>query len=270
MSELSDTVRALERKQGEWDGVMGAKTSLLIFSDGETPSALRGARVVDGSATAELLQRLYPGWVLEPDDGTTLVEATYPPDGVCYAASFSGVDVVCDRRLMSLRPSSMPEYLLEASGRGRVFFHAMHSVSDALTFAVWENGRLVRSLSLSPDSGIVEDIGAPYDFEAPYWAGEHPVEPVPEWGDDQPPYPLDFHPLELGEEALRAFAGFVLEGYPSPADADPDEVPLNGYRVTDPNGPDPAELRAEMQQRAAAMHRHRVLRFEADGTITAV
>lgn len=229
MSEPSDSVRALERKQGEWDGIVGAKTSLLIFSDGEAPSALRGARVVDDSATADLLQRLYPGWDVEPDDGTTLVEATYPPDGVCYAASFSGVDVVCDRRLTSLRPSVMPEHLLEASGRGRVFLHAMHSVSDALTFAVWENGRLVRSLSLSPDGGIVENIGAPYDFEAPYWAGEHPV-------DDQVPYPLAFHPLELGEEALRTFAGFVLEGRASPADADPDAVPLNGYRVTDPNG----------------------------------
>ncbi|SCE17298.1 hypothetical protein GA0115240_142153 [Streptomyces sp. DvalAA-14] len=249
---------------------MGAKTGLLIFSDGEAPPALRGARVVDGEATAELLQRLYPGWVVEPDDGMALGEATYPADGVCYAASFPGVDVICDRRLMSLRPSVMPEHLLEASGGRRVFFHAMHSVSDALTFAVWENGELVRSLSLSPDDGIVENIGAPYDFEAPYWAGEHPVEPDPDWGDGQPAYPLAFHPLELGEEALRMFAGFILEGRRSPADVDPDAVPLNGYRVTNPSGPDPPRARAEMQERVAAMHRHRVLRVNADGTITAV
>jgi hypothetical protein len=34
---------------------------------------------------------------------------------------------------------------------------------------------------------------------------------------------------------------------------DADAVPLNGFRVTDPNGPDPAWVRAELEQRAAAM-----------------
>jgi len=247
---------------------MGAKTGMLIFSDGDAPAALRGAQSVDDSATADLLRRMHPGARVEPDDGMPLGEATYPPDGVCYAASFAGVSVVCDRRLMGHRPTLLPRHLLDADGRTRVFFHAMHSVSDALTFAVWENGELVRSLSLSPDSGIVENLGAPYAFEAPYWAGQHPVEPDPEWGDDQPPYPLAFHPLELGEEALRAFAGFVLEGYPLPGDVDPDAVPLNGYRIIRPNGPDLARARAETQQRAVTMRSHRVLRFNADGTIT--
>jgi hypothetical protein len=247
---------------------MGAKTGLLIFSDGEAPAALRGARALDGSATADLIQRMYPGWAVEPGDGMTLGEGTYPPDGVCYAASFAGVDVICDRRLMSHRPTRMPENLLNVAGGRRVFFHAMHSVSDVLTFAVWEGGELVRSLSLSPGSGIVENIGNPYGFETPFWAGEHRVELDPEWGDDQPPYPLAFHPLELGEEALRAFAGFVLEGYPAPGDVEPDTVPLNGYRVTDPNGPAQARARAEMQQGVVSRRLHQVLRFNADGTIT--
>ncbi|TQJ25489.1 hypothetical protein FBZ33_5842 [Micromonospora sp. A202] len=42
----------------------------------------------------------------------------------------------------------------------------MHSVVDWLSFAVWENGVLIRSLSLSPDGGIQENIGKPYDFPA--------------------------------------------------------------------------------------------------------
>lgn len=97
---------------------------------------------------------------------------------------------------------------------------------------------------------------------------EHAVSGDHAWGGGQPTYPLVFHPLELGEEALRAFAGFVLEGRPLPGDVDPDTVPLNGYRVTDPDGPDPARGRVEIRQRAAAMRPHRVLRFNADGTIT--
>lgn len=84
---------------------MGAKTGTLIFSDGDAPAALRRAQTVDDSATADLLQRVHPGARVEPDEGMPLTEATYPPDGVCYAASFTDVDVVCDRRLMGRRPT---------------------------------------------------------------------------------------------------------------------------------------------------------------------
>lgn len=88
----------------------------------------------------------------------------------------------------------------------------VRGVSDWLGFAVWEGGRLVRSLSVSPDAGVRENIGEPYDFELPYWAGEHPVGSAIS-GDR---YPLPFHPLELGEEALRGLFGFIIEGLPDP------------------------------------------------------
>ncbi|MFF7436982.1 DUF6928 family protein [Streptomyces sp. NPDC008122] len=165
-----------------------------------------------------------------------LGEVTYPPDGLTYAASFQGVDLVCDRRLMFDRPSELPAHLLEAAAGRRVILHAMHSVSDWLAFAVWEDGRLVRSLSLSPDGGIVENIGDPFPFETPYWTGDRPVEFAPNW--EEKPYALPFHPLELGNEALRAFCGFLLEGRPAPDDVDPDGVPLLGFRLfADSNEP---------------------------------
>nr|WP_244282455.1 hypothetical protein [Micromonospora chersina] len=43
--------------------------------------------------------------------------------------------------------------------------HGMHSAVEWLGFAVWEDGELVRSLTLSPDAGIRENTGEPYDFE---------------------------------------------------------------------------------------------------------
>jgi hypothetical protein len=107
--------------------------------------------------------------------------------------------------------------------------HGMHSGVDWLAFAVWEDGVLVRSLSLWPESGIQENVGEPYDFELPYWAGEHPVRPIPGWP-NQGPYPLPFHPLELGEEALRALFGFVMEGYPHRDDIDPSAFTCTGSR----------------------------------------
>jgi hypothetical protein len=57
------------------------------------------------------------------------------------------------------------------------------------------------------------------------------VEPMPGWP-DQDPYPLPIHPLELGEEALRAFLGFIIEGYPHPHDVDAEAVHLQGFQVT--------------------------------------
>ncbi|GAA2558618.1 hypothetical protein GCM10010435_32100 [Winogradskya consettensis] len=60
------------------------------------------------------------------------------------------------------------------------------------------------------------------------------------------PYPLPFHPLELGEDALRALFGFILEGHPEPDDVDPFDVPVHGFRVEDPTG-------QEQVARAAAL-----------------
>uniref|UniRef100_UPI0036D2D758 hypothetical protein n=1 Tax=Streptacidiphilus jeojiensis TaxID=3229225 RepID=UPI0036D2D758 len=69
----------------------------------------------------------------------------------------------------------------------------------------------------------------------------------------------------MGEEALREFAGFVLEGRLHPDDVDADAVPLQGFHVTGPNGPDPARVRAELEQRVATMrlHRHTTVQFGA-------
>ncbi|MFC8292995.1 DUF6928 family protein [Streptomyces sp. NPDC057242] len=215
---------------------MGAKTALLAYADGDVASALKAAGEPTAEDTAALIARVFPGCRAEPTEGEVLGEATYPPNGLTYAASFQGVDVVCDRRLMLDRPSELPTHLLEAAAGRRVILHAMHSVSDWLAFAVWEDGHLVRSLSLSPDGGIAENIGDPFPFETPYWAGDRPAEFDPEW--DEEPYALPFHPLELGNEALRAFFGFLLEGRPLPEDVDPDEVPLLGFRLfADSNEP---------------------------------
>ncbi|WP_434481862.1 DUF6928 family protein [Streptomyces sp. NBC_01340] len=38
----------------------------------------------------------------------------------------------------------------------------------------------------------------------PHWAGDRPADVVPWPDEDEEPYPLPFHPLELGEDAPRA------------------------------------------------------------------
>jgi hypothetical protein len=162
--------------------------------------------------------------------GGTLGDEIYPAEGIVYAGSFPGIDVLCDRDVMTGRPSQLPGRLLAPGAGRRVILHAMHSANDWLGYAVWQDGVLLRSLSLSPDGGTTEDIGAPLPFEASFWAGDHPVAGSGQFPGGRP-YPLPFHPLELGGAALLALAGFAVEGRPADDVIDPWAVRLAGYQV---------------------------------------
>jgi hypothetical protein len=206
---------------------VGAKSALMIYADGSPAELLRSAPPPDEGKTAALVAATRPGPALAAGPGGTLGDEIYPAEGIVYAGSFPGVDVLCDRDVMTGRPSQSPGRLLAPGAGRRVILHAMHSASDWLAYAVWQDGALLRSLSLSPDGGITEDIGNPLPFEAPFWAGEHPVA-----DSGRPPYPLPFHPLELGDAALLALAGFAVEGRPADDLMDPWAVRLTSYQVT--------------------------------------
>ncbi|MGW2237265.1 DUF6928 family protein [Streptomyces sp. NPDC001759] len=246
---------------------MGAKTGLLVYADGDVPGVLRRVGAADLDRTVAMMRRLYPGWEINECEGSTLWDGVYPPKGTAYAASWPGVDVIGDQRVMIDVPSQLPEHLVAASAGRRLVLHAMHSVVDWLAFAVWEDGHLVRSLSLSPDSGIIENIGEPLPFELPYWAGDRPADVIPWPDEDEEPYPLPFHPLELGEDALRALCGFIQEGRPEPDDVDADNIRLHGFQVWDPRGLDTAEQEAQLRKAAKAMGPPRVYTFGPDGSL---
>ncbi|GIJ50546.1 hypothetical protein Val02_74320 [Virgisporangium aliadipatigenens] len=241
---------------------MGAKTALLAFTSGELRTALREVVEADPAEVLALVRGIHPGYDVAPIADGALGRNIYPPDDTSYATVLAGAELFCDRRLVCDPPSRLPAGLLRAGGDRRIIMHGMNSVADWLCFAVWENGSLIRSLSVSPHGGIAENIGEPYDFERPYWAGERPVRSTLS-GD---PYPLPFHPLELGQEALRALFGFILEGRPDPSDVDPYEVPLRGFRVADPTGREQAEREATMRQLMQRMGPPRRYRMRADGT----
>ncbi|MFF7074194.1 DUF6928 family protein [Streptomyces pseudovenezuelae] len=246
---------------------MGAKTGLLVYADGDVPGLLRQVRAADLDRTVSMMRRLYPGCEIEECGGSTLWDGVYPQKGTAYAASWPGVDVIGDQRVMIDAPSQLPKHLVAASIGRRLVLHAMHSVVDWLAFAVWEDGHLVRSLSLSPDSGIIENIGEPLAFEGPYWAGDRPADIVPWPGEEEEPYALPFHPLDLGEDALRALCGFIQEGRPQPDDVDADAIELYGFHVRDLHGPDPAEQEAELRRAAEALEPPRFYTLSPDGSL---
>jgi len=247
---------------------LGAKTGLLVYADGDVSGLLRRVGAADLDRTAAMMRRLYPGWEIGECEGSTLLDGVYPAKGTACAASWPGVGVVGDQRVMIDARSQLPEHHVAASAGGRrLVLHAMHSVVDWLAFAVWEDGHLVRSLSLSPDSGVIENIGEPLPFELPYWAGDRPADIVSWPGEEDEPYALPFHPLHLGEDALRALCGFIQEGRPEPDDVDADAIMLHGFHVRDSQGPDPAEQEAELRRAVQAMNPPRFYSLSPDDSL---
>ncbi len=203
---------------------MGVKTWILVYADGNVRDALSRRPLLDREATDEFARTLFPS------DKLALVgdgELSYacPPGTEVLAGCFPGVSIVAAKEFAIDYPSKLPKRFVDASQGRMLYLHAMHSVVDWTAFAQWNHGELVRSLSLSPDGGILEDIGKPFPFEEPFWAGQHPAV-----DDDDDEYPFEFHPLDLGEAALRDFFGYQLEGPIDAALFEPQSIPLVKYQ----------------------------------------
>lgn len=207
---------------------MGAKDWMVLYADGDIRPILQAAPPLDRVATRALVDRLYPAAQLtQIEDGC--LDSANPPEDVIYAGCLPGLTVVCTSDVALDHPSQLePRFLAE--GRNRTtYLHAMHSVVDWFAYGIWApDGTLTRSLSLAPDNGIIENIGEPFGFEAPYWAGRRSLDDDDD-GSDR--YPLPFHPLELAEEALRSLFGFNYEGLYLDDDPDLESITLAGYRV---------------------------------------
>jgi hypothetical protein len=203
---------------------VGAKTWMLVYATGKVEEALKRAPQPDPDATLLLATKLFPKDKLELiGDGDLCY--TCPPDDELHIACFPGVSILAQEFGIDY-PSKLPQSFISEGSDRAIYLHAMHSVVDWLAFAHWMNGKLVRSLSLSPESGILEDIGQRFAFEEPCWSGKHPATD----DDEEDGYPLPFHPLEMGEVALKEFFGYQLEGFGELAPIEPYSIPLLKYK----------------------------------------
>jgi hypothetical protein len=205
---------------------MGAKTWMLVYSKGDPKTILASGPKLDRDATIALTGQLFSSEKLQLlGDGD--LSFTCPPDDQIVVGCYPDLVVVAAKEFGIDYPSLIPEKFIEAFSDGVLYLHAMHSVVDWFAFGVWRKGILQRSLSLAPDSGIVEDMGARLPFEAPYWAGSYPaIDP----NDDETDYPFAFHPLQLGEAALQEFFGYQLEGGRCPSQIEPERIPLMRFQ----------------------------------------
>ena len=206
---------------------MGAKTWTLTFSDGDASKILKQGPSPDKDRAIDLAARIFPSGKYEAIEDVTLF-STDPPDNELYIGCYPGLTIVASSEFAIDYPSKLDHCFRRKDLGNTIHLHAMHSVVDWFAYAVWEGDRLLRSLSVSPDSGVIEDLGEKLAFEKPYWEGKYPAV---DHEDDEEEYPLPFHPLELGEEALGEFFGYQLEG---PADKqliDPDDVILHAFKL---------------------------------------
>ena len=181
---------------------MGAKTWMLVYADGDVRSILKKDPKLDRDATTALVTKLFPSDKLDAlsDDGD--LHHTNPRDDEIVAGYFDGLTILAAKEFAIDYPSKLDPRFIDAASGKTVYLVAMHSVVDWFAYAIWRNGKLQRALSLSPDSLILEDIGARLEFEQPYWAGKHPVDDL---DDKECEYPLIFHPLELADAAVLEF-----------------------------------------------------------------
>lgn len=196
---------------------------MLVYCNGPATPKFQAAREIDRRASITFAQQLFPKNRLA-DGGDIDLSNTCPPDGKVHVGVFEGINVIASREFAIDNPSQLDRRFLDVAPYTDVYFHAMHSVVDWCAFAHWRDGELIRSLSLSPDSGVIEDLGERLAFERPYWAGEHPAMDPEEAAEME--YPFSFHPLDLGEEALREWFGYQLEGDVDATLVEPSAVPL--------------------------------------------
>jgi len=207
---------------------MGTKTWLLMYADVDPVEILRSAPKLDREASAALVRRLFPSGDFTAAEDESLCVAC-PGGGGVMVGVFPGLTIIAAGELAIDYPTQTDRRFLDFAQGRTVYIHLMHSVVDWFAYAVWKNGQWLRSLSVSPDSGVIEDIGGRRAFEAPFWAGERPA------GEPEDEYPLPFHPLEMGEAALDDLFGYQIEGYIEGEMLDPDSIPLMAFtRVQKP------------------------------------
>jgi hypothetical protein len=201
---------------------MGAKTWMLVYSDDDVPSILSEHPEIDRGKTEQLAKTAFPKHRIRTLEDATLL-TTCPRGSKLVAGCFPRVAILAAKEFGIDYPSKLDGRFVGLIGSKKTYLFAMHSTVDFFAYAIWESGVLMRSISISPETGITEDIGERLSFEVPFWEGKHPaVDP----DDDEDEYPLKFHPLEFGEATLSNLVGYSIEG-PLPTDVvDPERIRL--------------------------------------------
>lgn len=207
---------------------MGAKAWFAAYFDGNPKDTLSKKPELDRAASAALAEKMFAGYTIQENEDGTL-DFLNPEKREVFIGVYGELKIIAHQDFSGDLPSQTnPRWLATELG-STIYVHATHSVVDWFAFALWKEGQLVRSTSVSPEGGVQEDIGEKLPVELPYWDGSFSLEDELE---EDEPYPLPFHPLELSEAVLLATLGFQFEGHPDDWICDPMEIPIMKFQIS--------------------------------------
>jgi len=165
----------------------------------------------------KLLAQINPTWPITPIGEFPLNRSSKPGRDEFYIAGYPGVAVVQTFVADSEKLTETVGYLREALPAADTYLFAQGTDSDYAGFAHYVGEDLRRSLTATR-AQVLEDIGLPEPFEAPYWAGEK--------AEQLGGITLPFEPKDLVREAQKSWIGIDLE----PGAGGPD-VHVVGYAI---------------------------------------
>jgi hypothetical protein len=203
---------------------MGVKAWFAAYYVDDPKETLRKGPKLDRSAATELARTLLPkADFQEQADGN--LNWLNPDDDEIYVGVYGDLKVVAHVQFAQDCPSHVKPHWLDPALGASIYVHATHSVVDWCAFGLWQNGVLQRALSLSSDTGILEEFGEKLAFERPFWDGSQAMD------DGEDGYPFPFDPLELSEAALLAMIGFQFQGMPNAWVCDPEQIPIMRFKI---------------------------------------
>lgn len=199
-----------------------------VGPDGVGPDGIDTDGVNDVTAAQRIGSAIYGDSVLLPAIDTTLDAAMAADDSRVYCGHYGRLSVVSCSLFETNRPSTLTRTIGTIQRSAAATLLVTDPDTSTGVFARWEDGELRRAFSADPVR-IIENIGVPYPFEAPFWAGEHPLHYTP--GVPPDPQALPFHPQQLAEEANRTWLGFRFTRPLIDGDIDPNTIPVTGYSI---------------------------------------
>ncbi|WP_396022019.1 DUF6928 family protein [Corynebacterium poyangense] len=217
MSNLSD-------KSKEYHQPVNTTVTLWFLSTADPSAVLEKEPQADRGFGRKYLAQLNPSWPVTSIGQFPLNRSVPASSGEFYIAGYGRVSVIqtflencshlsdIDPRLLN----SLPADTVIAVARG-----GTGRWEEFGGFARWEQGELKRSLCATREE-LFEDVGLPYPFESPFWAGER--------AEQLGGISLPFNPQDLVAEAETQWLGvpitpegpdipvaaFAVDGRPAP------------------------------------------------------
>ncbi|MBL7285405.1 hypothetical protein FPH17_11130 [Corynebacterium godavarianum] len=195
-----------------------ATVTVWFVSTDDPAAVLRSEPKADRGFGRKLLSQINPAWPITPIGEFPLNRSSTPGPAEFYIAGYPGVAVVqtfVESMDTVTDASEVIAHLREALPATDTYVFAQGMDSDYAGFAHYTGTQVRRALAATREV-VLEDVGLPDPFEAPYWAGEK--------AEQLGGITLPFEPSDLTDAAQEAWLGV-------PVSPEGPDVHVVGYAI---------------------------------------